>query len=99
MFIKKSFVIRFFIKTTFHFETINRLLMHKGVYFVLLIIIDYVNDSYKINNYIYLIKNNSNYGVEHHYSPYISFLICYYLIILKIDRVERLNWDTKVNMV
>ncbi len=65
----------------------------------LLIIIDYVNDSYKINNYIYLIKNNSNYGVEHHYSPYIGFLICYYLVILKIDKVERLNWDTKVNMV
>ena len=57
------------------------------------------NPWYKINNYIYLIKYNSNYGVEHHYSPYISFLICYYLIILKIDRVERLNWDTKANMV
>lgn len=42
------------------------------------IIIDYVNDWYKINNYIYLIKYNSNYSVEHHYSSYISFL---YVII------------------
>lgn len=36
---------------------------------------------------------------QHNYTPYINHLICYYLIILKIDRVERLNWDTKVNMV
>jgi hypothetical protein len=38
----------------------------------LLIIIDYVNDWYQINNYIYLVKYISNYGVEHHYSPYIK---------------------------
>lgn len=36
---------------------------------------------------------------QHNYTTYINHLICYYLIILKIDRVERLNWDTKVNMV